>query len=174
MSKPIQENTSRNLNYKSIIYETESTPPQFETVIYRWNEAELDEEGRPLWERVAGPFIVDDFSAAEHFAAKHLSLMAGEVADESVDDNLTEEVKSALGHTDFDFLDVANYAVSHLASPDEEDFTPIEIKKILASGEFYYVETLDEKWLSGFLFDEGQIRCWQEFPTVKDALIATQ
>ena len=174
MSKPIQENTSLNLNYKSIIYETESTPPQFETVIYRWNEDELDEDGRPLWERVAGPFIVDDFKSAEHFAQKHLSLMAGEVNDESVEEALHEEVREAVGHEDFSFLDIANYEVTQLAHPDKDEFAPIEVQKILASGDFYYTETTDGKWLSGFLFDEGQIRCWQEFSTLKEALIATQ
>ncbi len=174
MSKPLEEIMSNSLNYKAAIFETEETPARFESIVYYWNEDLKDDEGNPLWERVAGPFIVDNMEAAKHLAQKHLNLMAGEVEDESIDESLKNEIQEALGHTNFTFVETANYEVSFLKDSESEDFVSIEAQKIFIAGDFYYVETNDHEWLSGFLYDEGVVRCWQKFVSPKNALIATQ
>ncbi len=166
--KCISEFVSRNDNYKGVVYELPTEPKKYEAAIYHWTQPK-DEE--PLWERIAGPVVLDTQPAAETWVQQNLSVYAGERLDNTISDQLRSEVLAALGHDDFDFLDPQNFAISFLESEDSDEWLPIpQVEKLLAAGDFYFVEWKGS-WLAGFLYDEATIRCWKRFEDLKSALI---
>ena len=167
----LEEYVSHNLNYKAIVC---GVGDAFEVNVYHWNEEELDDEGRPTWERIAGPFPVENKPAAEALAQTQLADLAGETLDTDVDDSVEQAIEAALGHKEFTFLKVSNFNISYLKDPDAEDFVPLTAHKVLLTGDFYYVLGDENTWWSGFLYDEGQIRCWQSFTSLPEALNATK
>lgn len=167
----LEEYVSHNLNYKAIVC---GVGDAFEVNVYHWNEAELDSDGRPTWERIAGPFPVENKPAAEALAQTQLADLAGETVDRDIDDSVETAIEQALGHNDFSFLKVSNFTITHLTDPGAEDFIPLTAHKVLLAGEFYYILGEKDQWWSGFLYDEGQIRCWQCFGSLPEALNATK
>lgn len=165
----IEEYVSHNLNYKAIVNREGGA---FEVNVYHWNEEELDGDGKPTWERIAGPFPVENLPAAKALAQTTLADLAGEAEDIEVDDSVNTVIESVLGHDNFTFLKTDNYAITHLPSEDAEDFTPLTAHKVLLCGEFYYVLSDNDRWWTGFLFDEGQIRCWKPHANLAAALTA--
>lgn len=166
----IEEFVSYNLNYKAIVHQVANT---YEVIIYHWNEDETDDEGRPLWENIAGPFPVENLPAATALAQAQLADLAGESPDNDVDALLEMLVTEALGHQDFVFLAVNNFNFSCLPTPESENFEPMTAEKLLLTGDFYYVQDDKSTWWSGFLYDQGQVRCWQQFKTLPEALNTT-
>ena len=167
----IEEFVSHNLNYKAIVHQVADS---YEVIIYHWNEEELDDEGRPLWENIAGPFPVENLPAASALVEAQLADLAGESPDNDVNIDIKAEAQEALGHQDFAFLSVNNFNFSALSSPDSENFTLLEAQTLLLAGEFYYVEDTEQAWWSGFLYDQGEVRCWQKFDSLTEALLATK
>lgn len=167
----LEEYVSHNLNYKAVVGQSGDA---FEVNVYHWNEEELDDEGKPTWERLAGPFPVENKPAADALAQTQLADLAGETVDNEVDDSVHQVIEAVLGHDEFTFLKTENFTITHLADPDSEDFTPLEAHKVLLCGDFYYVLANQDKWWSGFLYDEGQIRCWQQYNNLTEALVATK
>lgn len=164
----ISEFVSRNENYKAAVYDLHADPVKYEVAIYKWQEVKDDS---PVWEREAGPVIMDTVAAAETWGQQNLAIYAGEKLDDTVNEPLRSEVFAALGHEDFDFLSPHGYQVSFLESEDSEDFLAIpQVDKVLAAGEFYFVE-FQGAWLAGFLYDEAEIRCWKKFEDLKSALL---
>lgn len=160
---------SRNQNYKAAVYDLKVEPEKFEVAIYQWKEIAGSE--LPVWERIAGPIILDTLPAAETWGQKNLAIYAGEKLDTTVGDPLRSDVFAILGHENFDFLDPKSYQISFLESEDSENFLPVApVDKLLVAGEFYFVEYADA-WLAGFLYDEGEIRCWKNFADLKTALL---
>lgn len=160
---------SRNQNYKAAVYDLKIEPAKFEVAIYQWKD--LADSDRPVWERVAGPIILDTLAAAETWGQQNLAVYAGEKLDTTVGDPLRSDVFAILGHENFDFLDPQGYRISFLESEDSEDFLPVApVDKLLVAGQFYFVEYAGA-WLAGFLYDEGEIRCWKKFDDLKSALL---
>lgn len=167
--KCISNFVSRNENYKAAIFDLGADPEKFEVGIYKWTEIKGEEQ--PVWERVAGPIIMDSLPAAETWGQKNLVIYSGEQLDVTVGESLREIVFKVLGHENFDFLEPLNYEVSFLESEDSEDFLPINNpEKILVAGDFYFVE-FKGRWLAGFLYDEAVIRCWKNFEDLEKALL---
>lgn len=167
----IEEYVSHNLNYKALVIKEGHA---YEVTVYHWNEEELDDAGHPTWERIVGPFPVENLAAANALAQTQLADSAGETLDVDVDDSVNEVIESVLGHQDFEFLKLSNFNITHLKAPESEDFTPLIGHKVLLCGDFYYVLGDGDKWWGGFLFDEGQIRCWKCFNNLAEALTATK
>jgi len=165
----IEEYVSHNLNYKAIVNKEGDA---FEVNVYHWNEEELDSDGKPTWERIAGPFPVENLPAAEALAQTTLADLAGEAADLEVDESVNTVIESVLGHDEFNFLKVSNFSITHLPSEESEAFLPLTAHKILLCGEFYYVLSDNDRWWTGFLYDEGQIRCWKPFDSLAAALVS--
>jgi len=165
--KCVSEFISRNQNYKAAVYDLQADPIKFEVAIYKWAEVKNEQ---PVWERIAGPIIMDSLPAAETWGQENLAVYSGEKLDNTVNDALRSEVYKILGHENYDFLDPHSFTVSFLESEESGEFLPIEqVDKVLAAGEFYFVEFKDT-WLAGFLYDEGEIRCWKKFEDLKNAL----
>ena len=165
--KCVSEFIARNQNYKAAVYDLGADPAKFEVAIYKWAEAK---DENPVWERIAGPIIMDTLPAAETWGQENLAVYSGEKLDNTINDKMRNEVYQTLGHEDFDFLDPHGFEVSFLESEDSEEFLPvIQVDKVLVAGEFYFVQFQDT-WLAGFLYDEGMIRCWKKFESLKVAL----
>jgi len=165
----ISDFVARNQNYKAAVYDLKADPPKYEVAIYKWTIIKGEEQ--PVWERIAGPIIMDSLPAAETWGQENLAIYAGEKLDVTVAESLRETVYKTLGNDDFDFLDPSNYQVSFLESEEGEEFLPIATpEKILVAGEFYFVEFMG-KWLAGFLYDEATVRCWKTFDTLEEALL---
>lgn len=167
----LEEYVSHNLNYKAIVNKEVDA---FSVQVYHWNEDDLDSEGKPTWERIAGPFSVENLPAANALAQTQLADLAGEAEDIDVDDSILAVIASVIGHDDFAFLKVDNFSFTYLPSTESDAFLPLVAHKVLLCGEFYYVLSDNDRWWSGFLFDEGQIRCWKYFTNLTEALIATK
>lgn len=166
-----EEYLSHNLNYKAIVNQVADA---YEVLIYHWNEEELDSDGKPTWERIAGPFPVENLPAAEALAQTQLADLAGETEDVDVDDSVLAVIESVLGHNQFSFLKVSNFNITHLPNPEAEAFIPLTAHKVLLLGEFYYVLSDNDRWWTGFLFDEGEIRCWKPYNNLTEALVANK
>jgi len=167
----LEEYISHNLNYKAIVC---GIGDAFEVNVYHWNEDELDEDGRPTWERIAGPFPVENKPAAEALAQTQLADLSGEAIDNEIDDSVAVVIESVLGHDQFSFLKTENFTFTYLKDPESEDFVPLTAHKVLLCGDFYYVLADEDKWWTGFLYDEGQIRCWKQFNNLTEALVSTK
>lgn len=167
----LEEYVSHNLNYKAIVNKEGDA---FEVMIYHWNEDELDSDGKPTWERIAGPFPVENLPAAEALAQTQLADLAGETEDTDIDDSVVAVIESVLGHDNFSFLKISNFTITHLPSEEAEDFLPLTAHKVLLCGEFYYILGDNDRWWTGFLYDEGQIRCWKNYNNLTEALVASK
>lgn len=167
----LEEYISHNLNYKAIVNKEGDA---FEVMTYHWNEEELDSDGKPTWERIAGPFTVENLPAAEALAQTQLADLAGETEDTDIDDSVIAVIESVLGHNNFSFIKVSNFSITHLPSEDAEDFVPLTAHKVLLCGEFYYVLGDNDRWWTGFLYDEGEIRCWKNYQNLTEALVSSQ
>ncbi len=171
--KLVEQYVSLNDNYKAVVFEPEAEEVMFEVNVYKWNEQQLDDEGNPIWERIAGPFAIQNLEAAKTLALDQLHLLSGETEDQSIPEDIKNEVLETLGNDEFIFLDIKNYSLSYLPDSQSENFEDFEGQILLAADEFYFVQAKDNCWWSGFLYDEGQIRCWQKFEALNVALINT-
>lgn len=165
----LEEYLSHNLNYKAIVNQIGDA---YEVLVYTWNEEELDSSGKPTWERIAGPFPVENLPSAEALAQAQLADLAGETEDTDIDDSVIAMIESVVGHNDFSFLKVSNFSFTHLPTQEAEEFIPLTAHKVLRLGEFYYVLSDNDRWWTGFLYDEGQIRCWKPYNSLTEALVA--
>jgi signal transduction histidine kinase len=87
----IEEFLSHNLNYKALVNKEGDA---YEVIIYHWNEEDLDGDGKPTWERIAGPFPVENLPAAEALAKTQLADLAGETEDIEIDESVTAVIES--------------------------------------------------------------------------------
>ncbi len=169
---PVQQYYSHNQNYKACVFKDAST--QFRVHLYKWCEdapSEKEDDGAPVWENIAGPFVVESLPAAQTLAQQHLPMMAGETLDRNIDETLSNQIETTLGHPHFDFLEIKNFKTSFLEDEEAEDFIDFDPASVLLTEDFYFVEDLDGKWLAGFLYQEGEIRCWKRFPNLGQALL---
>lgn len=163
----IRQIVSRNLNNKALI--TKLSDDKFEVSVYEWNDEKIDKDGQNLWERVAGPFVLDSEEDAESSALENLQLFSLEIPDVSVDKNLQTFVEEILGHNDFDFFLPQNFEMEFLENPEKETFCSISPEKVLCVQDFYFVESKNQ-WIQAFLTEKGSLRGWKSFPDLKMAL----
>lgn len=168
---PIQEFWAHNELYKACIFK--DSEKSFRVHIYKWNEdiTKKDEENLPLWENVSGPFVIESFEAAEVIAKSKLPLASGEITAKNIDENLSREIEETVGHANFNFLETSNYKTSFLLDPEVDEFVEFEPQIVLQLDDFYFVKNPENLWLSGFLFQEGVIRCWKSYTEIKQALL---
>lgn len=168
---PIEEHWSYNQNYKACIFKESDT--QYRVQIYQWNEEATkgSEDETPVWESIAGPFILESLPAAQSLAMTHLPNLAGENLATDIDENISAEIQAVLGHENFDFLEPSNFKTRFLASEESEAFEDFDPHQVLIVDDFYYVKNDADEWWAGFLFAEGEIRCWKKFPNLGQALL---
>lgn len=163
------EYLSHNLNYKAIVNREGDA---FSVQVYQWNEIDLDKDDKPTWEKIAGPFPVKNLLAAKALAKTQLADLSGEAEDVEVDERVIAAIESVLGHNEFVFLKVDNFSFTYLPATESETFLPLVAHKVLLCGEFYYVLGDNDRWWAGFLYNEGEIRCWKSFSDIASALVA--
>lgn len=157
---------AENENFKAVITPEED---QFEVNVYQWSDV-MDDDGNILWQRISGPFIVDNEEQAEIEAQKQLDLFSGEESDEAISDDFIQQVAELLGHEDFQCYKAQNYDIQRIVDADEDATESIEAQKIISTEDVFIVETDDEKWLIGFLAGDREIQCWKSFDTLEDAI----
>lgn len=157
-------------NHKAVIQKNEDD--KFTSLVYEWNEDKLDDEGRPLWEKVAGPFVLDTREEAEKNAQENLEIFSFEIPDLAVEKTLVDFTKKLLGHDDFRFFVPDNFEVALLVDEDNEKFETITPTKVLHTGDFCFVENGDQ-WITGILEPKGKIKGWKSFDDLKTALKET-
>lgn len=167
----LEEYVSHNLNYKAIVNKVGDA---YEVIVFNWNEETPDEQGLPTWERIAGPFPVENQAGAEALAQAQLADLAGETEDPDIDDSIVAAIEAVVGHNEFTFLKVSNFNFTHLPSEEGGEFLPLTAHKVMLCGEFYYVLSDNDRWWTGFLYDEGEIRCWKQYADLTLALVATK
>ncbi len=165
---------SQNGNYKSIIYPQNYKDKKAHAVsVYIWDNENTDDEGVPTWRRINNPIVTEELSDAQKLAQENLNLMAGEIPDEEIKIEVKTEIKKFLGHDKFYFYKKEQFKVYSLVNPEDEKFEKIKITKIFSTGEFYYAEDLESNWHTGILSDDGEIKSWQKFSSIKIALKET-
>lgn len=163
----IEELFSRGSEHKAIIQEHDTQ--RLAVSVYELNAEQLDPDGIPMWERVAGPIVVDDETSAKAQANQHLALFSLEIPDPHIEHDLHNFVVNEIGHDDYAFFLPENYNVEYLSHPEEEHFEMVEPQKVLCVEDFYFVENQNQ-WFTGFLHERGRIRGWQSFDDLKTAL----
>ncbi len=157
---------ARNENYKAVIRSFEvGEKTQYEVCLYHWTELAESESENPLWERLAGPFILDTSDQAHLIAAEKLGVYSGEIPDESVEESLKKEVQSILGDRPFAFLKPNKYTIQQTA----------EGKKIKKATRLLSCEPLcfvleGTVWHTGVLSGDQKIECFVTHPTLGEAL----
>ncbi len=157
-------------DHKALIQKTEDA--KFSVLIYQWNDQKLDKDGLPVWEKVSGPFILDNEIEAKKNAQENLELFSLEIIDEAIDKNLEIFTKDILGHNDFRFFKPENFELEYLEDEKNEDFTKTEPTRVLHTGELCFAENNDQ-WICGFLESQGKIKGWKVFDDLKSALTET-
>ncbi|MCK5460476.1 hypothetical protein KAI58_00635 [Candidatus Gracilibacteria bacterium] len=163
----VRQIVSRNFNNKALILQLSND--KFEVNVYEWCDKKFDDEERNLWERVAGPFILDFLEEAETVAIENLQLFSLELPDTSIDKNLQIFVEEILGHDDFDFFLPQNFEMEFLENPEKEIFCALSPEKVLCVQDFYFIESKNQ-WIQGILTKKGRLRGWKRFPNLKTAL----
>lgn len=157
-------------DHKAVVQRTDDK--KFSTVIYEWNEEKTDADGLPVWEKLAGPFILDTQELAEKNAQEHLEIFSLEIPDPSIEPTLTTFIEELLKHKNFKFFIPSNFEVECLTSPESDTFEKITPEKVLFSDNFCFVES-EGKWIAGILAEKGMIKGWQTFNDLKSALSET-
>ncbi|HEY5714625.1 MAG TPA: hypothetical protein VIT68_04715, partial [Candidatus Gracilibacteria bacterium] len=158
-----------NQNYKACItsLQMKEEKIQYEICIYRWNEEKFDDEGKNLWERIAGPFVGDGEAQAQIVAKEQLALFTGEILDERVSPALQQETEIILGHQNFLFLNPESFEITYLKENGETQKLEGEI--LLATQELY-VAKFQKEWFVGFLAKDFEIQCFICKKNLKEAL----
>lgn len=157
-----------NENYKASItrLEHKDKDPEFEVIIYRWSEENLDDEGRNLWERLAGPFILDQEEQAYIIAQEQLQLFTGEAPDSKAEAQFKTKVKSIINHENFYFFKPQNFEIQFV----KDDIShSLKAQWIMWIDEVYLVGA-DEACFIGFLSQDRTITCFQKVSDLSTAL----
>ncbi len=157
-------------DHKAIILKTENN--KFSVIIYQWNEKKVDKDGLPVWEKISGPFILDNKSEAQKNAQENLELFSLEIPDNTINNNLKIFIKDILGHDNFKFLKAENFEIEYLENEENNNFIKIQPTKVMYSGELCFAENKDQ-WICGFLESRGKIKGWKVFNNLKTALNQT-
>ena len=166
-NKFFQEYNSLNLGFKASIEETGN---KYEVTLYKWSTELLDDDNNPLWERVAGPFVLDTLTEAQTMALENLQTFSGEIPDKTIDPELIGFVAKIVGHENFDFFLPQNFDCVLLDDENLEKVIKINPSKCLVLEELFFIEA-DEKWFTGFLDEDDVIKCWKEFENLEAALL---
>ena len=162
---PVKEIVSHNMSYKAVVYDIgDDKTTSFEVAVYTWKEE--DKKEMPIWERIGGPFVLDNIDAAERVAQENLSLLSGEMPDTNVEAALSQLIKDHSGDQNAAFLSPNNYDVSFVTPENSSQITP---RKVAIVYDLYLVES-DAKWLIGTLKEDGVIECWTVFESMEEAL----
>jgi len=167
----LESYVSKNQNYKSLIYpHTFKNKKSFAVATYIWDEENTDDEGAPTWQRLNNPIIVETLKKAQSIAQENLKMLAGEMPAENLNIDIVKEVTTILGHDNFYFFKKEQFKVHILENPEDETFKTIQFEYIFSYQEFYYVQDKKGLWHIGILSNEGEVRSWQSFKTLNEAL----
>jgi len=157
---------SENENFKAVISPEKD---KFELNVYQWSDV-MDDDGNILWQRLSGPFILDNEEQAEIEARKQLNLFSGEESDDQLDDDFVEEITKLLGHDDFQCYKAQNYEIQKIVDADEDISESIEAQKIISTEDVFIIECENEQWHIGFLAGDREIQCWKSFESLEEAI----
>ncbi len=159
---------AENENYKAIINQLKE---KFEINIYHWSDV-IDDDEKFLWERVAGPFILDDIDQANKQAQIQLDLFSGEERDLTVTRQWKEELSKMIPDTEFECYKPQNYDIQAVSKDDPEKITKITATKLISINDLFLIESDQETWHIGFLADDRSITTWKKFKTLEEAIVS--
>lgn len=155
--KVLREFLSRQLNHKAVIYHLPEEQ-RYEVAVYLWEQKDVAAE--PVWKRVSGPFLIEDYAAAEKLAQETLELMSGELRDQSVASEKEEWLRNYSHDASAVFLAPKNFRARFLEETGA--YKKIDPVKIALVHEIYIVEAAG-KWFLGVLEEDDCIDCWAAF-----------
>ena len=159
----IKELNSLSLNFKTVVL---ADGKNFLVETYQWNELNLDDNGVPVWERVSGPFSMENLEQALDFSQENLNLMAGEIPDKNISEAETSQVSTILGNDNFLFLEPQNFTFQIVENDNLQEFSA---EKCLVFTGLFVIKK-EEKWLIGNCDNEQKITCWQSFDDLGSAI----